>query len=239
MKKFLGVFLVFSVLSVFLVAGSAMAFDFTYNDTVVNWPTSPTGTDTNESIGTPVIKGAIITVTGDESNPGTLQSITIDFASSRRVWDALFINTGGYVWDAWDFIVYDGDADNEPNNYTGGSADIRPDGLDSTNIYAVNSAYDYVYVDILAGREGHVNGIANDDLGSTNVSVSTAMVNGDLVYTFSGTAIALAEDFVIGYTPWCANDVLLTPISEPSTMLLLGAGLIGLAGIGRRKFFKK
>jgi len=53
---------------------------------------------------------------------------------------------------------------------------------------------------------------------------------------FSATVMSVGGDFYIDRSELTIDY---EPVPEPATMLLLGSGLIGLAGLGRKKFFKK
>lgn len=53
---------------------------------------------------------------------------------------------------------------------------------------------------------------------------------------FTITLVSLWGDFFIDKSDL---EITYNPVPEPSTMLLLGCGLIGLAGFGRKRLFKK
>ncbi len=73
--------------------------------------------------------------------------------------------------------------------------------------------------------------------GVTFYNPPTVGSSGNFAWEFSSGTWTQETDSAI-FMNYGAR-VVASPVPEPATMLLLGSGLIGLAGYGRKKFFKK
>jgi len=206
------------MLMLFVFTTSAMAYSITYSDSVVAWSGFENPAYPEDSIGVPLISSMTVTI-GDDAN-AYLKSVVIN-VTYRLQWDALFINNAGANYK-WTYYVRDDYANSDWG----------------ATLYKVGANFTYIYSD--EGRIGHPAGIASgitviNEATPFNTSGLLASVKYDgqqLVYLFND-GISMADGFKIAYSPSCANDVIETP--EPSILMLLGFGLLGVAGLRRKK----
>ncbi len=173
---------------------------------------------------------------GDFSGIG-IGDVFIDLVSNNpnggpetRTWDFV-LDVSKMVTSSFDAPLALGDK----NDIVKTSATPHPDTTDSyilSNMY-----YDSGY------REDHPVEANVDNLQVTDGGGFTVdgPAGGSLSFTnISGVKIGF-EDFYLGFAPQCANDVVyefIDPVPEPSTVLLLGLGLLGVAAVGRKRMKK-
>lgn len=112
---------------------------------------------------------------------------------------------------------------------------------------SVADASKYLYPALWQGRDGQPIALASTagakDIGAVTYSGYYNLPAQDysVYFDFGQYAINLLNsDFIIGFTPECANDVVLekVPVPEPGTMVLFGIGMLGMAIIGKRRMNK-
>lgn len=232
-----------------LIAAPGMAATYTYGDLYTEWPGYETPLNWKDAHGNPELIGVEVTTRDDD---GSLETIKIVFDGIHGVglfnapasnfpadFNSLFINcdwNGVEPYGNWDYYVF-GSVEQEgvwdsQNVYHPELGRYHTDVYDLTNVDEK-----YTLAEDAGYRIGHPNGIDTENLSPVSGYLTSFLVENDAItYGFANSKIILGDNFVIGYTPYCANDVFLTPVPEPTTFALFGVGLaLALCAHRRRK----
>ena len=238
------VFEVFFLLLFLLPLSTQAAYILPFNDSVNYWPgfSSGTGDDNVDVVGVaPHISGGHVSI----NDHGYIDQITFTHtdggSTSPDIGDLfLDLDSNGY----WDYVV---DVATQPG-WTAQTQSTAAIYSFDTNEFAMNDAANYVYGGSYWGggyRPDHPVGVKlvsgfGTDTGLIANIVGPFVNNSPVVFSFANLFQLGTDPLTIGFAASCANDTIFTevvaPVPEPTTMLLFGTGLVGLACLrGKRK----